>query len=161
MSSTVPIVRQAAWPSAIPQLIIMGLLILLWYGLAIGNPVVNGALTYLVISFCLRTFIPGDHRRGMKLVKQEKYQEAIPYFEKSYDFFKKHHWLDKYRYITLLSSSKMTYSEMALVNIAFCYGQIGDGINSKAFYERTLKEFPHNGMAKAALNMLNSRGKAS
>lgn len=92
----------------------------------------------------------------MKLTKQEKYLDAIPHFEKSYDFFKKHNWLDKYRYLTLLSSSKMAYREMALNNIAFCYGQAGDGIRSKEYYEKTLREFPDNGMAKVGLKMLNA-----
>ena len=50
----------------------------------------------------------------------------------------------------------MTYQEMALANIAFCYGQAGKGEKSKEYYTRTLKEFPDNGLAKASLKMLNS-----
>jgi hypothetical protein len=156
MSSTIPTVRQGAWFSIIPQLTFMGLLILIWDDLNTDNPVFYGALTYLIISFSLRTFIPRDHKTGITNVKQEKFQEAIPYFEKSYGFFRKFNWLDKYRYLTLLSSSKMSYKEMALNNIAFCYGQVGDGIKSKEYYERTLLEFPDSGMAKSALRLLSS-----
>lgn len=50
----------------------------------------------------------------------------------------------------------MTYQEMALANIAFCYGQAGNGKKSIEYYTRTLKEFPNNGIAKASLKMLNS-----
>ena len=50
----------------------------------------------------------------------------------------------------------MTYQEMSLANIAFCYGQNGNGKKSKEYYIRTLKEFPDNGLAKASLRMLNS-----
>ena len=45
---------------------------------------------------------------------------------------------------------------MALNNIAFAYGQIGDGKKAKEYYERLLTEFPRSGIAKAALKMIDS-----
>ncbi|PHQ61052.1 MAG: hypothetical protein COC08_06375 [Maribacter sp.] len=53
----------------------------------------------------------------------------------------------------------MSYREMALANIGFCYSQIGDGIKSKEYYERTLKEFPESGLAKSALKMMSAMEK--
>jgi hypothetical protein len=44
---------------------------------------------------------------------------------------------------------------MALNNIAFCYGQLGNGNLSKEYYQKTLDEFPESGLAKAALRLLN------
>ncbi len=92
----------------------------------------------------------------MVKVKQEQFEEAILNFERSYEFFKENDWLDKYRFLTLLSSGKMSYKEMALNNIAFCYGQIGNGKLSKEYFQRTLDEFPESGMAKVGLRFLNS-----
>lgn len=97
-----------------------------------------------------------EYINGIKKNNAEKFEEAILDFEKSYTFFKKYGWIDKYRFITLLSSSKMSYREMALANIGFCYSQIGNGIKSKEYYERTLAEFPESGLAKSALKMINS-----
>jgi tetratricopeptide (TPR) repeat protein len=154
MASNIPIVRQVAWISLFPQLLFMGLLIVGFYLLGQQNFVQYGVLTYLVISMALRYFIPKDHRHGITLVKQKDFQGAIPYFKNSYEFFTKHSWLDKYRFIILLSSSKMSYKEMALNNIAFCYGQIGDGDKSIEYYHRTLTEYPDNEIAKAGLNLL-------
>lgn len=157
MSSTVPTVRQVAWVSLIPQLILVGLLILAYHKQNTENPVLFGTLTYVLLSITIRPLlINKSHKLGMKLIKQEKYADAIPCFIRSYDFFKRYEWLDKYRYLTLLSSSKMSYKEMALNNIAFCYGQAGDGIRSKEYYERTLQEFPDSGLAKAGLRLINS-----
>lgn len=156
MSSKVPMIKQINWISIIPQLIVIGVILFIWNLYYPDETFIFGGITYLVISYLLRTQIPKFHRSGMKLVKSENFKNAIPYFEKSYEFFKKHNWIDKYRFITLLSSSRMTYQEMALANIAFCYGQIGNGEKSKEYYTRTLKEFPENGIAKAALRMLNS-----
>jgi tetratricopeptide (TPR) repeat protein len=156
MSSNVPTIRQINWISILPQLVVIGIFLIIWKLINVGDPFLIALLTYLILSICLRTLIPHDHRKGMSLVKQIKYAEAIEYFEKSYAFFSRHNWIDKYRFVTLLSSSRMCYKEMALANIAFCYGQIGDGLKSKEYYERTLKEYPDNGIAKAGLNLLNS-----
>ncbi|MEM7571703.1 MAG: hypothetical protein AAF433_02330 [Bacteroidota bacterium] len=134
----------------------MGLIMLIWYQFTETEFILYGALTYLVLSQLLKRLIPRAHRRGMASVKAEDYHNAITHFQNSYDFFNKNDWIDRYRYLTLLSSTKMSYREMALNNMAFCYGQIGDGQTAKAYYERTLAEYPESGMAKAGLRLLNS-----
>jgi tetratricopeptide (TPR) repeat protein len=134
----------------------MGVIMLVYYLLDFKEAIFFGAITYLLISYILKKLIPRDHRTGVKKTKLEQFEQAIPDFEKSYAFFKKHEWIDKYRIITLLSSSKMSYREMALANIGFCYGQIGNGKQSKAFYEKTLLEFPESGLAKSALKLITA-----
>ncbi|MGV8947705.1 MAG: tetratricopeptide repeat protein [Lutibacter sp.] len=156
MASNVPTIKQIAWISVVPQLILMGILVYLYFLFGIKEPLIFGALTYLILSFGLRNFVAKDHRQGMKLVNQHKYEEAIFFFEKSVEYFTRNSWIDKYRFLTLLSSSKLTYKEMGLCNIAFCYSQINNGQKAKEYYELTLKEFPKNGLAIAGLNMLNS-----
>lgn len=156
MSSKVPIVRQIAWISIVPQLLVMGLIMLIWYQFNKSYFFLFGAITYLMISQLLRRIIAREHRKGMVKVKLEDYERAIPHFKNSYEFFKENEWIDKYRFLTLLSSGKMSYKEMALNNIAFCYGQVGNGKLSKEYYEKTLNEFPESGIAKAGLRLLNS-----
>jgi len=156
MTSKVPTVRQVAWFSLVPQIFFVGLIILIYYKLELKEPILYGALTYLAISLCLRNLLAKSHRQGMKYVKQQQFSQAIPYFEKSVVFFTRNQWIDKFRFITLLSSSKMTYKEMGLCNIAFCYSQIGNGVKAKEYYEITLREFPDNGMAISALKLINS-----
>ena len=69
-------------------------------------------------------------------------------------------WIDRFRSIVLMSPSAVSYREMALCNVAFCYTQIGNGERAKEVYRRTLAEFPESGMAAASLRMLESIGKA-
>ena len=157
MSSNVPVIKRIAWISIIPQFLIMGLILLIWYPFSPSNFVIYGAITYLLLSQLLRRNIAKDHLNGMAKVKQENFAAAIPHFENSYEFFKKHNWIDQYRYVTMLSSGQMTYKEMALVNIAFCYGQTGNGKMAKEYYQRALHEFPNSGIAKAGLKLLNAR----
>lgn len=151
-----PIVRQTAWISVLPQVVVLGLLVLIWYVIQPKQAFLFGAITYLFLSISLRFFIPHNHRKGMDYVKNQNFDTAIIEFKKSYAYFTKHALIDKYRYLTMLSSSRMSYREMALNNIAFCYGQLGNGIEAKNYYEKTLQEFPDSGIAKAGLNMLNA-----
>jgi tetratricopeptide (TPR) repeat protein len=156
MASNPPVIKQVAWISLIPQIAFMLILIAVYNRFGFEDAGLYGALTYLSLSMGLRYFIPKNHREGIKLTKNNQFEKAISEYEKSYDFFTNNEWIDKYRYITLLSSSKMNYREMALCNIAFCYSQIGNGTKAIAFYKKTLEEFPENGLAHSALKMLNS-----
>lgn len=156
MASNVPIIKQSAWLSLIPQLLVIALIIYAFHLANFSEPFLLGALTYFLISLLLRNLIAKNHRQGIRLVKKQQFAEAIPFFEKSIDFFSKNSWVDKFRFITMLSSSKMTYKEMGLCNIAFCYSQNGNGQKAKEYYEQVLKEFPDNGLATAGIAMLNS-----
>ena len=156
MAPNVPTVTQRDWVSLIPHILLIGLLTYVYYLLNIEDPSLFGILTYLVLAFGLRNLVAKSHRKGVRLLKQQKFNEAIPYFEKSADYFSKNSWVDKYRFLTLLSSSKMTYRAMDLCNIAFCYSQTGNGLKAKELYQQILREYPENGVATAALNMLNS-----
>ncbi|MFT4093590.1 MAG: tetratricopeptide repeat protein [Niabella sp.] len=156
MASNVPVIKQIAWLSIIPQLAVLGIIIYAYHLTGWGDPFLLGLLTFYVLSLLLRNLVAKNQRLGMRLVKQQKFTEAIPFFEKNVSYFSNNNRVDKYRFLTLLSSSKMTYKEMGLCNIAFCYSQTGDGLKAKEYYERVLKAFPENGLAIAGLNMLKS-----
>jgi tetratricopeptide (TPR) repeat protein len=156
MASKKPIVRQIAWLSLLPQIPLIAFFVVFARLIGFQNYVLAGATIYLSISILLRFGVPFHHRKGIALFKKGSYIEAIPFFEKSYAFFKRNKWIDKYRYITLLSSSRISYTEMALLNIAFCYGQSGDGKKSKEYYQKALIEFPESEIAKASLQMFES-----
>jgi tetratricopeptide (TPR) repeat protein len=156
MASKQPIVKQIDWISIIPQLCVMGVIFAVVYRIKAPYPIITGALIYLALSISLRHILPAAHRRGIALFKKQDYKTAIPEFQKSYDFFFRHQWIDHLRYLVLLSSSRIGYREMSLLNIAYCYGQIGEGAKSRQYYEKTLTEFPKSEIAKAALKMFES-----
>ena len=156
MASNVPVVKQIAWISMLPQIGILFLIGLICYLCGTENPVFPAAAIYLVLSYMLRAAIAKDHQKGMHLVKKQEFAEAIPVFESSYMFFMDNPWVDEYRYVILLSSSRMCYREMALCNIAFCYTQIGEGRKAAEFYRQVLQNYPENGLAQAGLKVLQS-----
>lgn len=157
MASSVPMVMgKISWPSLAIQVIIIWLLIYFFGLMGLPEPLIFGLFSYIIIARILRSVNAKYHRQGIRLVMQKKITEAIPYFEKSVAYFSENSWVDKYRSITLLSSVKSSYKEMGLSNIAYCYGQMGDGQKAKEYYKKTLAEFPESGLAMAALNQLQS-----
>lgn len=158
MFSEKPVVYQVTWISLVIQLIVLQafIFILSFFVESYSHAVNLGLVLYMLLLLLLRYLVPRNHRKGMRLVRKEEYGRAVGEFEKSYGFFTKYAWIDKYRYIVLLSRSSMCYKEMALLNIAFCYTQCGDGDKAREYYAETLRQFPGNEMAKTALRMLDS-----
>jgi len=108
------------------------------------------------LSLTLRRTISRHHRMGISEMRLGQFGEAIHSFQRSIDFFERHPWIDRFRWITLLSASSMTYREMGIANIAFAYSQQGDGERARAYYEMCIKEFPDNGVAISALRLMDS-----
>lgn len=156
MAAKVPFTRSIAWAALVPQLALLFGLSYLFHQFDPDNGILFGALVYLVLSFILKLTITGAHRTGIRAIRKLDFANAIPDFERSYACMQRHPWVDRWRSITVLSASATSYREMALVNIAFCRGQLGDGAQCRALYERALVEFPDSAIAKAALNMLRS-----
>ena len=155
MPSPVPAVREVAWISIVPQLLIMAVLISTSYTVMtphrIMPSVAVGAGTYLLYSQVCRRLVTRRIRRGFRLLKRNALAEAIAEYEKAYEFFSRHSWVDRFRYVTLLSSSAYSYRETALCSIAFAYSQMGDGANAAKFNRRALAEFPDCAVARTSL----------
>ncbi|UIR57320.1 tetratricopeptide repeat protein [Sphingobacterium sp. SRCM116780] len=135
-------------------------LIMIGYVLKFGfNSIHYSVIIYLLLLIVLKTAVPLSHKKGMSLIKKGEFRKAIEKFENSVTFFTKNAWVDKFRYITILSSSKMCYREMALCNIAFCYTQTNEPTKARYYYEMVLREYPNNGLAIAALNAIKTFSK--
>jgi tetratricopeptide (TPR) repeat protein len=156
MASGIPIVRQLSWLTVLPQVVALFGAMAVAFLLNASNPALYGAAAYLAYSIGSRIVITRSHRAGVRLTKQQRFAEAIPKFQQSLAFFESQPWIDRFRSIVLMSPSAASYREMALANIAFCYGQLGDGEQSRAYYRDCLDRFPESGLATAALRMLDS-----
>ena len=156
MASGTPVIRQINWIALAFQLCIFVALVFLFQALNVGAPSLSAIAAYLVLVYFLRFFLAKDHRYGMMFLKREDFESAILHFGNSYEYFQEKPWLDRFRAVFLLSSSRISYKEMALVNIAYCYSQLGNGAQAKTYYQQALREFPDSGIAKAGLNAINA-----
>jgi tetratricopeptide (TPR) repeat protein len=154
LASKIPIIRQINLLAAGFQILIIAIFAFILYQFDNVNFLLYAILAFFAISLLLRYSIPKYHRMGMSQFKQRNYQEAINCFDKSYQFFNRYYWLDKYRFIFILSSSRNSYQEMALVNMAFCYSQIGQKEDAVNTYKLALEKYPESEIAKSGLNML-------
>lgn len=150
-----PMIREVSWAALGPQLVLLAALMAIAY--TVFGPrygVTTGALVYLVWRFGAHQLVALHHRTGIRLLRTKRYELAIAAFERSIAFFERHPWVDRYRALVLLSPSRMAYREMALVNIAYSWGQLGDGNRMKQTYERAAAEYPDNPIATAALTQI-------
>ena len=88
--------------------------------------ILAGCLSYLLLAWCLRFIFQKYHRNGMKFIKAKCFSDAAAAFQQSHDFFEKHPYIDKYRFITMFSSSAIPYQQMALNNLGICYLHMGE-----------------------------------
>ena len=157
MSERVPIVRQLNWWVILLQcVLIYGLIRAGSWAFPDAGPLawIGGLLAW---SIGVKYLLARDHRAGIGYVKKQCFEEAIPRFLNSLEFFDRYPWIDRFRAIVFMSSSYASYREMALLNVAFCYSQIGDGKRSREYYEQCLERFPNSGMAKSALRMIDAQ----
>ncbi|MEQ8790681.1 MAG: hypothetical protein RIC55_30570 [Pirellulaceae bacterium] len=152
-----PVVRRISWPAVVLQLALLAAVMTIGsYTAPQSGGMMWAGMGFLAYTLGLRMLVPRDHRRGIRQVRQGRYDLACGSFLDSYAFFSRHVWLDRYRAITLLTPSYMAYREMALCNAAYCCTQIGEGKRARELYHQALAEFPHCGMAASALNMIES-----
>jgi len=151
-----PIVRPISWINAAISVSILAAFVLVAWTFARTSGIFWGAIAYLALSQILRRTIPHHHRSAICHCKRQEFQQAITEFEKSIAFFSNNVWVDKYRAITMLSSSGMSYREMGMVSLGFCYAQLGDGMSARRIYEDCIRYYHNNGMAESALRMLDA-----
>ena len=117
----------------------------------------SGATVLYLLYFLIGRFIvPRSHRKGIRLVKENKFKDEIIKFEASYKFFSKYQIVDKFRHLILGTSGSISFREMALCNIAYCFYTIGDLNNSQISYQKALEEFPKSDFAIFGLEIINN-----
>lgn len=160
MTQRMPVVRQLQWMGLIPQFVAIAVLAGIAH-VVLPNPgipidIFIAALVYLIFCRVMRAKFARDHKNGMRAYHAHKFQDAISHFEASYRFFSTHRSLDTWRSLLFGVASVNPYRIIAVCNMAFCYGQTGDGQHAVKLYEQALQEEPNCALAKASLNMLHS-----
>lgn len=161
VNSEVPVVKKIAWVYIVPQLILLFLLTLFFWQAflptSFSMAAAYAAVVYLLYSFGSKSLLLRYHRDGIHLSKLQAFREAIDKFQRSYGFLEKHAWLDKYRFITMLDSSALSYREMALVNIAYSHVQLDEKATALKYYQRALQEFPESELAQSGIEYVASK----
>lgn len=86
----------------------------------------------------------------------DDFDGAIAHFEKAAAFFERHEWIDRFRWITILSVSAPSLRELSLINLGFCHAMAGNKEQSKRSYQHALETYPQSLLAKEALRMIET-----
>jgi len=144
MARKIPVIRNTNYYYYIPQIAILFFIVYILYCLDISHYLLLGISLYFLLSIYLKVLIPRWHRKGVYYLKKGELQAAILAFQKSYQYFQKYAWIDQYRAFTLFSTSQLSYSEMALMNIIYCYEQMGDKKNAQKYLKILRNQYPEN-----------------
>jgi hypothetical protein len=79
----------------------------------------------------------------------------MQFIQKDIDYFTEKAWIDKFRFVLMITTSSRSYREICLCNFAWCLLQTGKVRESKELYERILVQYPENQVAKTQLNTIN------
>jgi len=158
--SPVPIVRPIVWRNALMNLAVLALFCIVGFLLNRQWGVVAGAMLFLITSLSLREILASHHRSAIRYCASQQWANAIEEYQKSLQFFAQYPWIDRYRGVTMLSSG-LSYREMGLLGLGFCYGQLGKGDDALSTYRQCLNEFPVSQMAATALRLMDSAKTAS
>ena len=156
MSTRTTTVRQVSWTAVIPPLVALAAIAVATAIAGLPSGIVWGLGLYVAYALGARRLIAGRHRRGIALLKQRRYREATAQLQESFAFFDRHPWIDRLRCIVLMNPSALSYREMDLLNVAFCYAQIGDRKRARECYESCLARFPGNHLASTAIRALDA-----
>ncbi|MDH5526829.1 MAG: tetratricopeptide repeat protein [Nitrospirota bacterium] len=118
---------------------------------AVAGVLLVGGTVFWLLSR-LRAWPLRHHLKGWQLMEQQRFAEAIPEFEASYQWFSRHPWLDRLRAPLLLDPSGISTRESALLNIAHCHDLLEDRPSAEAAYRRVLEEFPESPAARLSLH---------
>ncbi len=119
----------------------------LWIGLA------GWALVAVWLRW-IRSILLAPYRQGLRLIEEERFNEAAAAFEQGYRFFERFSFVDTFRAILLLSPSRMGYRELGLTNLGYAYLRAGEREKAKGAFERLQREFPHSRAAGVGLRQL-------
>ncbi len=144
MAGKIPVIRSTNFFFIIPQIGILCIIIYVLYLLDLAHYLILGVSLYFLLSIYLKVLIPKWHRKGVFFLKKGELQASILSFQRSYQYFQRYAWIDQYRALTLFSTSHLSYSEMALMNIIYCYEQLGDKKNAQKYHKILSQQFPNN-----------------
>ena len=144
MASKIPVIRHTNIFFFLPQIAILLAFIFTLKLFEVNHYLLMGLSLYFLLSIYLKVLIPKWHRKGVYYLKKGVFNDAIMCFQRSYTYFQKYTWIDQYRAFTLFSTSQISYAEMALMNIIYCYEQMGDKQNAKKYHKILQEKFPHN-----------------
>ncbi len=107
-----------------------------------------GALAFVVYRLLIvRGLICHAHRRGVRLTRAGRFEEAFAAFGRSRIWFSRVPWLDRHRGILLGTAVAHSFEVLARYNQAYCLARIGRTQEAIRHLDALLADVPETGLA--------------
>lgn len=124
------------------------------------KPLVFAFATYFIYGAAARIILLPHHVRAMRLFRKKQLYEAIQAFQRSEHDLATRPWIDRHRWIVLMSASSISYLEMAMYNIASAQLQLGLESQARRSLAHFLEVAPGSPLAlrvRAALHTMGGK----
>lgn len=147
--------QETKWIALVPRLVLLAILCFLLYPYDNQIFFVYAFFLYLAITYSIKySMIPGSTFTGVKFLKKGQFEEALPFIEKDIEYYSSKPWIDKYRFLLMISSSALSFREMSLCNRAWCLLQTGRVKETIDQYESVIRHYPQNVVTRAQLKTI-------
>ena len=128
------------------------LTVLCFTGYAVSGWRLEGILigvgTHMLLSVVVvRVILCSAHRRGIRLVRAGRFEEAMVAFKDSQQFWQRHPLIDRYRAFLLATATEQSFRTMARYNEAYCLVRLNRGAEALGILDTLLVENPSNVLA--------------
>lgn len=160
MKRNVPMLQNVNYPVFLLQLLVIAALVggfslLFWDALEYIAIFLIAAVLVIYIK-AMQQYLMRYARAAMRLMRAGKFEEALIPLQQGLEFYNEHPQLDRLRHVMLVTASLYSLRETVLMNIAYCYGQIGDKEKMVKHYERLAREYPENTAAQNTLRFIDT-----
>ena len=141
-----PIFKKRSLWAEILQIFLLILSILACYKL-IGEAdfrysLISGVLLYFLLTWFIPSFFINSFQKSVNACISKDYETAVENLKKSYKFFSKYPWIDKWRYILLGNTSSLSFKFLILNNLVFCYKQLHNEQKATYYMDIIEKTYP-------------------
>lgn len=96
------------------------------------------------------------HSAGLKHIRRGEYEAALKCFARSEAYFAEHPRLDRWRAVSVMSTSAASLHEMAMVAQGSCLIRLGRAAEAHRMYERVRELYPDSPWTEGALALLDA-----
>jgi hypothetical protein len=142
---------QVAGMACVALVIHYGFILPLWPATAFASPIV-----YMAFCRIMRWRFAGHHRGGIRAYRARRFDEAVVHNRASFEFFERHPWMDRWRFLLFGTASRTPYKTMALGNLAYSEVMRGNRSLAVSLFEQALRLTPGYANAEVGLAMLGT-----
>ncbi len=162
MTRRSPSAHEFRWAFFLLQLAALGVCVAAGLAVSGRGPWGAGAgmAVFWIWTYGARARFGRHHAAGARHIRRREYEQALACFARSEAYFAEHPRLDRWRALSVMSTSAASFHEMAMVAQGSCLIRLGRADEARRTYERVRELYPESPWADGALALLDAAAAA-